>query len=126
MDEGTLAVHEIKFVVDPGENFRNGCAVRYHAASAHNLSKVTTWDNRRRLIIDAALKTRRAPINKLDRTLRLDCGNCCIHVFGHDVSSVHHTTCHVLTMAGVALDKHGCRFEDAHRDLSHRQLLVVG
>merc|ERR1712232_244846 len=41
MDKSTLAVHEVKFVIDAGENFCNGGRVANHATCAHDLSQIT-------------------------------------------------------------------------------------
>merc|ERR1712183_397953 len=59
--KSTLGVHEIELVVNAREDLGNGCAVRNHAASAHYLGQVTTWNHSRRLVIDAALEAGRAP-----------------------------------------------------------------
>ena len=55
-----------------GHHLRNRGAVRDHAARAHDLGQITTRDHRRRLVVDAALEAGRAPIDELDRALRLD------------------------------------------------------
>ena len=72
MHERTLGVHQIELVVNPGHDFRNRRAVRDHAARTHDLRKVTARNDRRRLVVDAALETGRAPVDELDRALRLD------------------------------------------------------
>ena len=55
-----------------GHHLRNRGAVRDHAARAHDLGQITTRDHRRRLVVDAALEAGRAPVDELDRALRLD------------------------------------------------------
>ena len=40
-------------------------------------------------------------------------------------SAIHHAARHVLAVARIALDHHGCRFEDRHSNLCHRKLLMV-
>merc|ERR1740138_1581036 len=125
MHKSALGVHEIKLVINARENLGNGGAVRNHAASTHHLGQVTTWDHGRRLVIDAAFKPGRTPVNKLNGALRLNGGNRGVDILGHNVATVHHTAGHVLAVAWVALDKHRGRLEDRHRDLSHAQLLMV-
>mmetsp|Transcript_76367 Transcript_76367/g.172666 ORF Transcript_76367/g.172666 Transcript_76367/m.172666 type:complete len:213 (-) Transcript_76367:300-938(-) len=126
MHERALGVHQVKLVIDAGEDLRDGSGVADHAAGAHDLGEITTWHHRRRLVVDAALEARGAPVDELDRALRLDGGHGCVHVLGHDVAAVHHAAGHVLAMARVALHVHGRGLEDGHGDLCHGQLLVVG
>jgi len=126
VDEGSLGVHEIEFVVDSGEYFCDGGRVGYHAAGSHDLGEVTTWDDGGRLVVNSALESGGAPVDELDGTLGLDCGDCCVDVLGDNVSSVHEAGGHVLSVSGVALGHHGCGLECAVGDLGHGQLLVVG
>mmetsp|Transcript_14663 Transcript_14663/g.39197 ORF Transcript_14663/g.39197 Transcript_14663/m.39197 type:complete len:217 (-) Transcript_14663:181-831(-) len=117
--ESALRVHEVELVVDAGENLCDGCGVADHAAGTHHLSQVTAGNHSRRLVVDTALEACGAPIHKLNGTLGLDSSDRCVHIFGHDVSTVHHTACHVLAMTRVALHVHGCGLEDGHGDLRH-------
>merc|ERR1719245_1665899 len=99
VDEGPLRVHEVELVVDPREDLCDGGGVADHAARAHDLRQVSARDHGRRLVIDAALEARGAPVHELDRALRLDGGNRCIDVLGDDVSAIHHTAGHILAVA---------------------------
>ena len=72
MDERPLGVHQIKFVVDAAEGFGNGGGVGHHADGAHDAGKVAARDDGGRLVVDAALEAGRAPVDELDRALRLD------------------------------------------------------
>merc|ERR1712224_53226 len=72
MHKGTLAVHEVKLVVNTREDFRNGGGVADHAASAHDLGQVTTGHDGWRLVVDAAFEACRRPIDELDGALCLD------------------------------------------------------
>merc|ERR1712170_131647 len=56
MDEGTLGVHKIEFVVDAGEDLGDGRGVGDHADGTHDLGQVTTRNNGRRLVVDTALE----------------------------------------------------------------------
>jgi hypothetical protein len=62
----------------------------------------------------------------LDGSLGLDGGDGGIDILGNDVSSVHKTTGHVLSVSWVTLDHHGSRFKDSAGDFGDRKLLVVG
>mmetsp|Transcript_22363 Transcript_22363/g.46064 ORF Transcript_22363/g.46064 Transcript_22363/m.46064 type:complete len:221 (-) Transcript_22363:212-874(-) len=123
--EGSLRVHQVEFVVDAREDFRDGCGVGDHAAGPHDFRQVTTWDHGGRLVVDAALEARGAPVHELDGAFGLDCGHGCIHILWHNVAAVHHAAGHVLAVPRIALHHHGCRLEDGHRDLRHGQLLMV-
>merc|ERR1711865_822155 len=72
MDEGTLGVHEIKFVVDAREDFSNGSGVADHAASTHDLGQVTTWHHCWWLVVDTTLEPCRRPIHELNSALCFD------------------------------------------------------
>merc|ERR1712151_85801 len=103
MDEGALAVHQIELMVDAGEHLCNGSGIADHAASAHDLCKVTAWNHCWRLVIDAALEACGAPIHKLDGSLGLDRRHSRVYILGHHVASVHHAARHVLPVPRVAL-----------------------
>ena len=75
MDEGAFRVHKIKFMIKPGPGFGNRGGVGQHANRSLDLGTVTAWDHGWRLVVDADLEARRAPVDELDRLLRLDHGN---------------------------------------------------
>ena len=89
-----------------GHHFGDGGAVRDHANRTHDLCQVTAWNDRRRLVVDAALEAGRAPINELDRALRLDRRHGGVHVLRHDVTPVHHAA--RLTRGHT---RHVCRYD---------------
>ena len=91
----------------------------------HDLGQVTTGDHGRRLVVDAALETGRAPVDELDGALSLDGGDGGVHVLGDDITTVHQADSHVLAVAGVDLAQHGRWLESRVGDLSHGELLVV-
>merc|ERR550514_2442527 len=72
VDEGTLGVHEVEFVINARHHLGDRRAVGDHADRAHHLRQVTARHDRRRLVVDAALEARRGPVDELDRALRLD------------------------------------------------------
>merc|ERR1719331_3201509 len=125
VDECPLGVHQVKLVVQPGPSLRYCCRVAEHADSSLNLGKVATRNHSWRLVVDPNLEASWAPVNKLDRPLRLYRGNRSVHVLGHDVAPVEHAAGHVLAVAGVALHHLVGRLEAGVRDLGHAQLLVV-
>jgi len=75
VDECTLSVHQVEFVVNSGENFCDCSGVGDHADSAHDLSEVTSWNNGWRLVVDTALEASWAPVDELDSSLSLDGGD---------------------------------------------------
>jgi len=112
-------------VIDAAKYLGNGGGVGDHADSTHDLGKIATRDDSRRLIVDTALEASRRPVNKLDGTLGLDGRNSSVDVLRDDITTVHQTAGHVLTVTRVALDHHAGRFKDSVGDLSNRQLLVI-
>jgi len=126
VDEGTLGVHEIELVVNAGKSLCDGSGVRDHAHSSLHAGKISSGDDGRRLVVDAALEAGRAPIHELDGSLGLDGGDSRIDILGDDVSSEHHAASHELSVARVALGEHIGWLEDGVGDLGNRELLVVG
>ena len=107
MDEGSLGVHEIELVIDSGEDLGDGSGVGDHAASSHDLGKITTWDNGWWLIVDTALETSWAPVNELNGSLGLDGGDSGVDILWDDITSVHEAASHVLSVSWIALGHHG-------------------
>jgi len=126
MDESSLGVHEIEFVIDSGEDFSDGGRVRDHANGSHDLGEITTWNDGWWLIVDTTLETGWAPVNELDGSLGLDGGDSGVDILGDDITSVHEAAGHVFTVAGIALGHHGCGLEGRVGDLGNGELLVVG
>merc|ERR1711920_1028268 len=107
MHKCTLAVHEVELVINAREPLCDGRGITDHATRAHDFSQIATRNDSRRLVIDATLEASRTPVNELNGTFRLDRSNGCVDILWYDVATVHHTARHVLSMARVALDKHG-------------------
>ena len=53
---------------------------------------------------DMYLETSWAPVDKLNGALGLDGGNSSIDILGDDITTVQHTTGHVLSVTWIALD----------------------
>ena len=126
MDEGSLGVHKIEFVVNSGEDLSDGSGVGDHADGSHDLGEITTWNNGWWLIVDSALESSWAPVDELDGSLGLDGGNSGVDILGDDITSVHEAASHVLSVSWVALGHHGGWLEGGVGDLSDGELLVVG
>ena len=126
MDESSLGVHKIEFMVDSGENFSDGSGVGDHAASSHDLGEITTGNDGRGLVVNTTLETSRAPVNELDGSLGLDGGDSGVDILGDDITSVHEAAGHVFTVAGVALGHHGGGLEGRVGDLGYGELFMVG
>ena len=126
VDEGTLGVHKIELVVNAGQGLGNGGGVGNHAHGALDAGQVSSGDDGRGLVVDAALESGGAPVDELDGPLGLDGGNGGVDVLGDDVSAVHEAARHVLSVPGVALGHHAGRLEHRVGDLTDRELLVVG
>merc|ERR1712123_59592 len=125
MDKSPLGIHEIKLVVQPSPSFSNSSCVREHADSSLDLGKVTPWHYGGRLVVDPNFEPCGTPVNKLDRALGLDCGNCRIHVLGNNISTVEHAAGHVLATPGVTLHHLVCRLKTGIGYFCHRKLFMV-
>jgi len=125
MDECTFGLHQVELVVNPGKDFCDSSRVGDHADRSHHLGQVSAGHDGGGLLVDAALEAGGAPVHELDGALGLDGGHGGVHVLGHDVSTLHEATGHLLPVAGVALGHHGCGLEGAVGDLSDRELLVL-
>jgi hypothetical protein len=125
VNEGTLGVHKVELVVEAGEDFGNGGRVGDHADGALHLGKVATRDNGRRLVVDTALETGRAPVNELNGSLGLDGSNRGVDVLRDNITTVHKAASHVFTVTRVALGHHGGGLKGRVGDLGDGELLVV-
>merc|ERR1711962_1361429 len=125
VDKGTLGVHEIKLVIEPGPGLGNGSGVAQHADSSGDLGQISTRDDCGWLVVDAHPEAGRTPVHKMDGPLCLDGGNSCIDILGDDIASIQHAAGHVLSVTRVTLDHLVGRLEAGVGDLGHRQLLVV-
>ena len=112
-------------MVKSGLGLGDGGGVGEHTDGSLDLSKITSWDDGWRLVVDADLESGWTPIHKLDGPLALDSGDGSVDIFGNDISSVEHAAGHVLAVSGVALDHGVGGLEAGVRDLGHRQLLVI-
>jgi len=126
MDESSLGVHEIEFVIDSGEDFSDGGRVRDHANGSHDLGEITTWNDGWWLIVDTTLETGWAPVNELDGSLGLDGGDSGVDILWDDITSVHEAASHVLSVSWIALGHHSGWLEGGVGDLGNGELLVIG
>ena len=124
MHKCTLGVHEVKLVVDATERFSNGGGVGNHADGALDSGKVATRNDSRRLVVNAALETSGAPVDKLNGALGLDGRNSSVDVLGDNVTAVHEAARHVLSVTRIALGHHVGRLKDRVGNLGNRELLV--
>jgi hypothetical protein len=125
MNESSLGVHEIEFMIDSGEDFSDSSRVGDHADSSHDFSEITTWDNSWGLIVDSAFETSWAPVNELDGSLGFDGSNGGVNILGDNITSVHHAAGHVFTMSGITFGHHRSWFESGVGDFSNRELFMV-
>lgn len=91
-----------------------------------NLGEISTRDRHGRLIVDTTFESRRTPVDKLNGTLGLDSSNCHIDLLWNDISTVHETTGHVFTMAGVAFGHHIGWFKHTGGNFSDGKTLMEG
>uniref|UniRef100_T1JN73 Uncharacterized protein n=1 Tax=Strigamia maritima TaxID=126957 RepID=T1JN73_STRMM len=111
MYESSFSVHQIKLMIQSRPSFSNGRSIRQHADSTLHLGQIASWDDGRRLIINADLEAGGTPIDKLDGPLGLNGRDGRIDVFRHDVSTVQQATSHVFAMSWVAFNHLVCGLE---------------
>merc|ERR1719228_1878580 len=126
VNKGSLGVHQVKLVIQPGPGLCYGRGVGEHTDGTLNLSEVTSRDHSRWLVVDANLEAGRTPVNKLDASLGLDGGDGGVDILGDNITTVEQTTGHVLAMAGVALHHLVGGLKAGVGDLSYSELLMVG
>jgi len=111
VNEGSLGVHKIELMVESREDFGDGCRVRDHTDSSHNLSEITSRDNGGGLVVDSNLESGGTPVNELNGSLSLDGSNGSVDILGDNISSVHHRASHIFSVTGITLSHHGGGFE---------------
>merc|ERR1719282_1672450 len=126
VDKGPLGVHEIELVVKSGPCLSNSGGVGEHAHSSGWLGHVGTRGNGGFLVVDTNLETSGAPVDELDGPLGLDVANGSVDVLGDDITPVEQTTCHVLSVSGIALHHLVGWLETGSSNFVNRLLLVVG
>jgi len=125
VDEGTLGVHEIEFVVKTSPGLGDGGGVGQHADGTLDLGQVTSGHDGGWLVVDADLETSWAPVDKLDGPLGLDGGNGCVDILRDDISTEQQAAGHVFAMTGIAFDHLVGWLENGVRDFRNGELLVV-
>ena len=75
----------------------NSRGVRQHANGTLDFSEISTWHDRRWLIVDTDFEASWTPIDELDGSFGLDRGDGSVHILGDDVTSVQQTASHVFT-----------------------------
>jgi hypothetical protein len=126
MDESSLGVHKIEFMIESAEDFGNSGRVGNHTHGSHDLGEVTSGDDGGGLIVDTDLESGGAPIDELDGSLGLDGSDRGVNILGDDVTSVKHRASHIFTVSGVALGHHRGRFESGVGDFSNGELFMIG
>lgn len=93
-----------------------------HGALA--LSQVTVWNKLWWLEANTNLETSWAPVNELNGSLGLDACDGCVDFLSDDITAVKQASCHILSVAGIALDHLVVWLEARVGDLSDRVGLV--
>lgn len=126
MDKGSFGVHEVELVIQSRKHLCDGSGVRDHRNGSHDFGEITSWYDSWWLVVDSTLESSWTPIHELNSSLHLNSGNRSIDVFWNNISSVHQTTSHVLSVSWVALDHHVGWLESTRGDFWDSQLFVVG
>ena len=125
MNERSLRIHEVKFMIKTGPSFSYSGCITKHADCSLNLRQVTTWYHGWWLIINADLETCWAPVNKLDGPLCFDCCYGSVHIFRYNIPSIQHTASHVLAVTWITFHHLIGWFKTSICDFSNGELLMV-
>jgi hypothetical protein len=125
VNKGTLGVHKIELVIDTRQGLGNGSGVGNHANGTLDTGKISSRHNGGRLVVNTTLETGGAPVHKLDGPFGFDGGNGSVDILGHNISTVHETAGHVLSMTRITLGHHTSRLKDGVGNFGNRELLVV-
>merc|ERR1712066_1137834 len=126
MDESSLGVHKIEFMIKTSPCLSDGGGVAQHADGTLDLGKITSWDNGWRLVVDTDLETSWAPIDELDGSLGLDGCNGSIDILGDNITTVQHAASHVFSVTRIALDHLVGWLEASVGDFGNGKLFMVG
>jgi len=126
VNESTLGVHEIELAGKGGPGLGNGRGVGQHADGAVDLCEIAVGHHLGGLVADTDLEAGRAPVDELDGALGLEVGNGGVGVLGDNVATVQKASCHVLSVAGIALDHLVVGLEAGVGDLHDRVGFVGG
>merc|ERR1719322_559675 len=126
VNKGSLGVHQIKLVIQPGPGLSNGGGVGKHTDSSLDLGKISARNHSWRLIVDTNLKSSWTPVNKLDASLGLNGGNGSIDILRDHISPVEHAAGHVLAMTRITLDHLVGWLKASVGDLRYTQLFMIG
>jgi len=126
VNECSLGVHKIEFVIESSPSFGDGGGVAQHANGSLDLGQISAWNHGWWLVVDTDFETGWAPVNELDGSFGLDGGNGGVDVFWDDITSVQETARHVLTVSWIAFNHLVGWLEASVGDLGNGELFVVG
>jgi len=125
VDEGSLGVHQVELVVQPGPSLGNRGRIGQHAHGTLDLGQISSWHDGRGLVVDPDFEPSGTPVHELNGPLGLDGGNGRVHILWNDIPSVQHAASHVLPMTRIALDHLICWLEASIGNFRHGQLLMI-
>ena len=88
VNECSLGVHEIEFVIESSLSLDDDGGVAQHANSSLDFRQITTWNGGWWLVIDTDFESGWAPVNELDGSFGFDGGDGGVDVFWHNITSV--------------------------------------
>ena len=96
MNKSSLAIHEVKLLVQSCPSFCNSSGVGEHAHGSLDLGKITPGYYSGGLVVDPNLEPCRTPVHELDGTLGLDGGDGSIDILWDNISTVKKAAGHIL------------------------------
>lgn len=92
--------------------------------STIDLGQITVWNHLRRLVADTDLESSRAPVDKLDGTLRLQGCNRTMNILRNDIATVEQARGHVFSIPRITFDHLVVGLEAGHGNLLNRVCLM--
>ena len=125
MHKCSFCIHQIELVVYSCKNFSYGCCIRNHTGWSHTFSQIPSWYYSCWLIVYTNFKTSWTPIYKFNRFFSFDCLDGFIYITWDNITSIHHSACHVLSMSWITVYHHVLRFEKLRGDISSRKSFMI-
>ena len=88
VNECSLGVHEVEFVIESSPSLGDGGGVAQHANSSLHFGQVSAWNDGWWLVVDTDFESGWRPVNELDGSFGLDDGDGGVDAFWNDITSV--------------------------------------
>jgi len=125
VNESSLGVHQIEFVVQSSPGLGDSGGVAQHANSSLNFCQISAWNDGWWLVVDTDLETGWAPVDELDGSLGFDGRDGGVDILWHNITSVEQAARHVFSVSWIAFDHLVGWLEASVSDFRNGELFVV-